>query len=278
MTIATSIVDAEIDRLQYQATVWEAEADVMLDHIGVGSGWSCIDIGCGPAGILEPLSRRVRPNGRVIGLDIDDRILTAARRYMTGRELSNVELASGDAHEPRMLGDTFDLVHERFVLPLVDSPEALLGTMCRLANVGGIIAVQELDLDATAFRPPKPAWARLKDVIERTFSLRGDIKVGQRVHGMLHRAGLRDVTIRSVARSFDGRHPYARWPINGVNTMRRDIVDAGIATAADLDELRTRFDACLSNDESYEISFTLMQGWGRKPAPNGGRSVIGHAP
>ena len=39
---------------------------VMLDRIGVKSGWACLDIGCGPRGITDLLSERVGANGRVV--------------------------------------------------------------------------------------------------------------------------------------------------------------------------------------------------------------------
>lgn len=33
--------DAELERLQLQARVWEPEAEKMLDHIGIETGWHC---------------------------------------------------------------------------------------------------------------------------------------------------------------------------------------------------------------------------------------------
>lgn len=36
-------------------------------------GWRCLDLGCGAMGILGPLSRRVGPDGSVVGLDQDGR-------------------------------------------------------------------------------------------------------------------------------------------------------------------------------------------------------------
>ena len=45
---------AELERLQLQARVWEPDAEVMLDQIGLQAGWRCLDLGCGAMGILGP--------------------------------------------------------------------------------------------------------------------------------------------------------------------------------------------------------------------------------
>ena len=55
----------EIERLHIQSAAFARDAEVMLDQIGVGEAWACLDLGCGPGGITELLSRRVSPAGRV---------------------------------------------------------------------------------------------------------------------------------------------------------------------------------------------------------------------
>jgi hypothetical protein len=57
---------AELERLRLQARVWEPEAEALLDRIGVTAGWSCADLGCGPVGILGPLSHRVGEMQRLV--------------------------------------------------------------------------------------------------------------------------------------------------------------------------------------------------------------------
>lgn len=265
MRIAIGILNAEIERLQLQAQVWQSETEIMLDSIGVQPGWSCIDIGCGPAGILEPLSRRVGPSGRVVGIEPDECLLAAAATLVGEKELSNVELLRGDARDAKLSGETFDLVHERFVLPHLKSPETLLRDMLALARSRGFIGVQELDLRSMAFCPPSPKWPRLKQIIEMMFALDGDVNVGRRVHIMLRGAGLNSLTIRAVVQAFENNHPYARWPIAGINAMRKEITTAGIASASELNDLLTDFEQRVSDPDTYQISFTLVQVCGQKP-------------
>src|SRR6266542_3088984 len=103
-------------RLDLQAGVWEAESETLLDCIGIESGATCLDLGCGATGILGPLSRRVGRAGHVTGVDGDDRQAAAARRYVEQRRLSNVEILRRDPFATGLPHAAFDLVHARFLL------------------------------------------------------------------------------------------------------------------------------------------------------------------
>ena len=89
---------AELERLRLQARVWEPEAEALLDRMGVQAGWRCVDLGCGAMGILGPLSRRVGPQGHVIGVDTDATQLAAARAFVQEHHLDNVEVLDQDAY------------------------------------------------------------------------------------------------------------------------------------------------------------------------------------
>jgi 2-polyprenyl-3-methyl-5-hydroxy-6-metoxy-1,4-benzoquinol methylase len=80
---------AEAERLRVQARIWEPDVELLPDQIGVQPGWRCLDLGCGAIGILEPLSRRVGPRGKVVGIDRDERLLAAARAYIAEQGLAN---------------------------------------------------------------------------------------------------------------------------------------------------------------------------------------------
>jgi SAM-dependent methyltransferase len=101
----------EIERLHIQGAAMAPDTDRMLELIGVREGWSCIDIGCGPGGITELLSRRVGSTGRVVGLDMNAGFLNHARATAP----SNVEFVLADAYGSNLPAGTFDLVHMRFV-------------------------------------------------------------------------------------------------------------------------------------------------------------------
>src|SRR6185436_7816685 len=123
----------EIERLRIQGEGMAPDALTMLDRIGVGPGWRCLDIGCGPEGITRLMSDLVGPSGHVVGLDMDEQHLAHAR----ARAPANVEFRCGDAFGSDLPEASFDLVHMRFVASTAGDPERLLREALRLTRPGG---------------------------------------------------------------------------------------------------------------------------------------------
>ncbi len=259
---------AETERLRLQAQVWEPEAEALLDRMGIQPGWVCLDVGCGVMGILGPLSRRVGPGGRGVGIDAEPPMLAAVRAYVAEEGLTNVEVLQRDVHHTRLPYESFDLVHERFVFPHTPTPDVVLQEMIALTKPGGLIAVQEADQSSWNFWPPSPKWPRLKEIIEAAFALRSDINIGRRTFGMLRRADLQDVTIRAAVLALQNNHPYMRLPVIGLTAMRGRVIEAGISTDAELDDLLAEVEQRVRDPETIQITFTLVQVWGRKHPPN----------
>jgi ubiquinone/menaquinone biosynthesis C-methylase UbiE len=73
---------SELNRLQLQSRVWEPAGRQLLSRVGDGSGRHALDVGCGALGWLRILSDWVRPSGRVVGTDVDQSLLGAARYFV----------------------------------------------------------------------------------------------------------------------------------------------------------------------------------------------------
>lgn len=257
--------DAEKERLQLQARVWEAETERLLDAIGVQAGWACLDMGCGAMGILGPLSRRVGENGRVIGLEMDEKLIMAARQYVDEEELVNVTLQQGDAYQSNLTANSFDLAHERFVLPHVADPAALLQEMMRLTKPGGMVVIQEPDHSSWNFWPASEKWPRLLHILESALALRGDINIGQRTFHLARQAGLAAVKVRAGVVALQDNHPYMKMPLVAAAAMRPHMIAAGLTTETELDDLLADFAQRAANPETMMITFTVTQVWGQKP-------------
>ena len=254
----------EKDRLQLQAGIWEADAEAMLDRIGVNEGWTSVDLGCGAMGILGPLGRRVGPSGRVIGVDSDENLLKVGRSYLEQEELNFVELHRADITDTVFPQNMFDLVHSRFLLPHVSDPDSLLREMIRIAKPGGVISIQESDHSSWKFWPDCPGWDRLLKICEDTFALKNDLNMGRRIFAMLRRAGLEAVEVRAAVKALQDAHPYMRMVLTGVEAIRQRAIDAGISTAEELDRLVKSVENCVSDPDYIQITFTLIQAWGKK--------------
>ena len=257
---------AELDRLQLQARVWEPDAEVMLDTLGVTPGWQCLDLGCGAMGVLGPLARRVGPTGCVLGVDNDRQLLAAAADYCAAEGLSHIELLERDAFASGLPSGSFDLVHARFMLAPLGRADELVRELCRLVRPGGIIALQEPDASTWSCVPRRPAWERVVSAIVAAFEAGGgDFNAGRSLSGLLSSIGCGDVQVRAAIRALPAGHPYARLPIQFAQSLRAPMLSATGLSEADLDEdLRAVEQACLDNT-TFSLSFVLLQAWARAP-------------
>ncbi len=259
---------AELERLRLQARVWEPETEMMLDRIGVQPGWQCIDLGCGAMGILGPLSRRVGPQGRVVGVDMDAKQLAGAREFVQEHKLSNVEILEQDAYRTTFPRGSFDLTHARFVFAPVGRDDELLREMVALTRPGGIIVIQEPDATCWNCYPTHPAWAKLKDAILAAFRRGGgDFNAGQRTFGMLRRAGLQDVQIRAAVIALPDQHPYRRLPIQFATSLRKRILDASLLSESELNKTIAECEQVVSDPATIVMSPVVTQVWGRTALP-----------
>src|SRR5215208_2940672 len=64
-TIAGGLADAQ--RLARQAHVMAQATDAFLARIGLASGWSCLDVGCGDGQVTVAMARVAGPSGRTVG-------------------------------------------------------------------------------------------------------------------------------------------------------------------------------------------------------------------
>jgi ubiquinone/menaquinone biosynthesis C-methylase UbiE len=76
-TIAGGLTDAQ--RLARQAHVMARATEAFLARVGLASGWSCLDVGCGDGQVTVAMARVAGPSARTVGLDVDAEALDIAR-------------------------------------------------------------------------------------------------------------------------------------------------------------------------------------------------------
>ena len=252
----------EIERLHVQSAAFARDVEVMLDLIGVRAGWSCLDLGCGPGGITESLARRVRPTGRVVGLDKDMAFLEHART----RAAPNVEFRHGDAYATDLPDGVFDLVHMRFLASTSGEPERVIGEAIRLCRAGGAVALQEPDCATLNCYPPHPAWETLKRAVIGAFSgIGGDVHLGQRLYRLVRQLGLVDVQYRPVLIGVRSVDPMADYLPATAESLRGTISKLGLLSDDELPKLLAEVRQHLQKPDTVFTLYTVAQVWGRKP-------------
>lgn len=255
--------EAEIERLFVQGEAMAPESLRMLDLIGVGEGWRVLDIGCGPRGITDLLSRKVGRSGRVLGLDMNARFLDVAREHAG----ENTSFIQGDAYNSGLPASSFDLVHMRFVASTAGNPERLIGEAMRLAKPGGVVALQEPDGSTLVCHPPHPAWDRLKAALLGAFAGVGsDLELARKLYGLVYHSGLQDVQFRPFIVGVRAGDPMADYLPSTVASLRDTVLKLGLATQDELPALLQDCRRHLATPGTSFTMYTVAQVWGRKAA------------
>lgn len=257
--------EGEVERLLIQAAALDFDAGVMLERIGVAPGWCCLDLGCGPGGIVELLSLRVGPTGRVAGLDADVVFLEHARALARKRGLANVEFIQGDAYCTGLPRGSFDLVHARFVASTAGKPQELITEAIALVRSGGIVAFQEPDIGTLRCYPPHPAWDCLARLCEQVFELAGgDVRLAQRLYQLAKQVGLEAVQYRPFLVGFRSCDPMADYLPATVESLRGAIARHRLIDEQDLDAVLAACRKHLADPDTVFTYPTVAQVWGCK--------------
>lgn len=257
---------AEVARLRMQADLFRADADAMLERIGVGPGWRCLDLCCGVGGITDVLSRRVGPEGAVLGADVDAAKLAIARDWALANGLRNVAFERANAFATGLPAASFDLVHCRFALSVIPNGTGILDHMITLARPGGIVFVQESNARTMECSPPHPAWDRLLAAMVETFTRNGaDVLLGPRLYAMFLARGLTELRVRPCLQALHAGDPMSMHLPATVEGMRESILALGTLASAELDELLAHLREHLSKPDTLTLSYTMVQVVGRTP-------------
>ncbi|MGH9033485.1 MAG: methyltransferase domain-containing protein [Acidimicrobiia bacterium] len=220
---------AEIYDEFFLPALFEQWAPQLCDAAMMVEGQSVLDVACG-TGILARVARsRVGPSGQVTGVDINDGMLTVARRHDP-----SVTWEQAPAESLPFDDDAFDVVVSQFGLMFFDDPMAAIREMRRVARPGGQIAVAVwtgLDL--------VPGYAAMVELLDQLFG--ADVADALRVpYALGHRD---DLTRLSTAAGLDAsvttRPGVARFPsIDAwVHTDVRGWTLADMISDDDLDRL-----------------------------------------
>lgn len=171
-------------------------AEELVEHAALEPGNHALDVGCGTGIVARRAARAVGPEGRVVGLDVNEGMLDTARDVSSDLQPA-IEWQKGTATDLPFSGRAFDVAFCQQVLQFVPEPSSALREMYRVLVLDGRLAL-------TVWRLIEfnPAYAVLADVLER--------HAGEEAAAMM-------------------RSPFSNWDVDDL----RDLVeDAGFREAS----------------------------------------------
>jgi SAM-dependent methyltransferase len=253
---------SELERLQLQSRVWEPSGRQLLTKLGDGSGLRALDVGCGALGWLRILSEWVGPSGQVVGTDIDERLLDAARSFLEAEGIANVELAVDDLFDSKLEPESFDLVHARYVIAPLGRGGEQVASHRRSVRPGGSLVLEEWDLGSWHFNPAAPAAERLIRLLSEIFAGLGG-EAGRGLPELLSEIGIEEPEIDAHVIALKPGHPYLTLPLQfsvALESRLRETLSEDELTA-----LRREAERELAKPGRWGTTFTVIQSWGRRP-------------
>jgi ubiquinone/menaquinone biosynthesis C-methylase UbiE len=156
-TFQFSLETAERYEAAFVPSLFAHLAPHLLDAAEVTDGDRVLDVACGTGIVARTAAERTGPAGCVVGLDLNEAMLTVARRVSPA-----LDWRRGDAAALPFPDGSFDVVLCQSGLMFVPDPAAAIGEMARVVRPGGRVAAQvwsSLDRQ-TAIGPLADAVAR----------------------------------------------------------------------------------------------------------------------
>lgn len=109
----------------------------LLARAAAKPGQRVLDVACGDGEPALSLARAVAPTGRVVGIDLSERMVGVAAERAANEQVRNVDFQTMDAEKLDLPDASFDLVTCRFGLQIVTDPDAAIREALRVLKPGG---------------------------------------------------------------------------------------------------------------------------------------------
>lgn len=123
------------------------QAKEIIKYSDVQPGMYAIDLGCGPGRLTLPLAECVGPDGKVIAVDTQYKLLQKVFKKATQRNINNIDVVHrkiGEENVPDVLCDRVFLVH---VLGEIQEKQNIFNEAFRILKPGGMLTVTETKFD-----------------------------------------------------------------------------------------------------------------------------------
>jgi 2-polyprenyl-3-methyl-5-hydroxy-6-metoxy-1,4-benzoquinol methylase len=241
----------ERTRLASIEALWDPGSQSLLDEVGLGPGWQCLEVGAGGGSLVEWMVKR---GAAVTAVDIDT-------RFIEHLASDTVDVRCVDVRTDELPLGEFDLVHARLVLEHLSDRRHILDRLAATLRPGGWIIIEDYELSCFSLGDEPHFEATVRAIVGFMEQAGFDRTYGRRLVADLADAGFSDVRGEGRTRIIDAHSPGFDFFKLSFESIRDTVVEAGALGKDDADATAARFD-----DKTMRI-FTpiVMAGIGRRP-------------
>ncbi len=135
---------------------WDKYGRSTIERLRLKPGSFVLDVGCGSGASAIPAAKAVGSRGRVIGVDLAERLLALAQAKAEAQKLTNIEFRQADMTGLGYPDESFDAVVCVFAIFFVPDMVKQVRELWRMVRRGGQIAITTWG--PRMFEPGSAAW------------------------------------------------------------------------------------------------------------------------
>lgn len=186
----------------------EKERIQMVDSMKIKPGEKILDMACGSGAWTQYFVEKIRPGGKVIGIDIDKKLIDYANNlYAQSPDSNLISFMEGSFFDIPFEDNFFDIVFINNALLYLNYDECskVISEMKRVTRSGGRIICKEFEGSCFIIYPTNTyintriitaACIELEKCTEKSYF---DNHMGQKLHGLLLKSGIKDLDTASYA-------------------------------------------------------------------------------
>jgi ubiquinone/menaquinone biosynthesis C-methylase UbiE len=159
------------------------------------SEMTILDCGCGPGVLTCDIAERI-PNGRVLGIDLENPQIKIAEAEAQKRQLENITFQQANVYDLENINETFDAVFSHALLEHLKEPSKAIKQFHRVLKPGGILAVCSPDWAGFLL---SPSSNELNQAIEAYKDIQikngGDVFVGSKLSRFFENSGFDQIEV-----------------------------------------------------------------------------------
>jgi ubiquinone/menaquinone biosynthesis C-methylase UbiE len=202
---------------------------------GIKKGMRVLDVGCGTGDLCVMASELAGDSGEVVGIDISENALAAARNAIEEKLISTVRFIQADITElPDGIGAFDAIIGRRVLMYLSNAAQGINSLLPHLAANGRMIFQESDSMAYSLCAQSMPLHTKVQTWIWDTVAKEGgNVHMGRQLYSLMRNAKLKILQMRAEAIL----HTYESGSDLGwvAKMMAPRMISRGVATAEEMD-------------------------------------------